>query len=62
MSPALTALAWLLSRPGVTAPIIGATKPEHLETAVQALELTLTDTEVAAMEAPYRPHPVRGHS
>ena len=62
VSPAQTALAWLASRPGVTAPIIGATKPEHLETAVQALELTLTDAEVAAMEAPYRPHPVRGHS
>ena len=62
VSPAQTALAWLASRPGVTAPIIGATKPEHLETAVQSLELTLTDAEVAAMEAPYRPHPVRGHA
>jgi aryl-alcohol dehydrogenase-like predicted oxidoreductase len=62
VSPAVTALAWLLSRPAITAPIIGATKPEHLETAVQALDVKLTDTEVAAMEAPYRPHPVRGHS
>jgi len=61
VSPAQTALAWLVSRPGVTAPIIGATRLEQLETAVQALELTLTDGEVAAMEAPYRPHPVRGH-
>ena len=62
VSPAVTALAWLLSRPAVTAPIIGATKPEHLETAVLALDLQLNDAEVAAMEAPYRPHPVRGHS
>ena len=62
VSPAVTALAWLLSRPAVTAPIIGATKPEHLETAVQALDVQLTDAEVAAMQAPYRPHPVRGHS
>ena len=62
VSPAVTALAWLLSRPAITAPIIGATKSEHLETAVQALDVKLTDAEVAAMEAPYRPHPVRGHS
>jgi aryl-alcohol dehydrogenase-like predicted oxidoreductase len=62
VSPAITALAWLLSRPAVTAPIIGATKPEHLETAVRALDVQLTEAEVAAMEAPYRPHPVRGHS
>jgi len=62
VSPAVTALAWLLSRRAVTAPIIGATKPEHLETAVQALDVQLTDGEIAAMEAPYRPHPVRGHS
>ena len=54
------ALAWLLSRPGVTAPIVGATKPEHLEGALRALDLVLTDEEVAALEAPYRPHPVRG--
>lgn len=62
VSPAVTALAWLLSRPPVTAPIVGATKPEHLETAVQALDLTLTDAEVVAMEVPYHPHPVRGHA
>ena len=62
VSPAQTALAWLLSRPAVTAPIIGATKPEHLETAVQALGIQLTDAEVATLEAPYRPHPVRGHA
>jgi 1-deoxyxylulose-5-phosphate synthase len=60
VTPAETALAWLLSRPGVTAPIIGATKLEHLETAVKALDLTLTPEEVAALEAPYQPHAVRG--
>ena len=62
VSPAVTALAWLLSRPAVTAPIIGATKPEHLEIAVQALDVQLTDAEIAAMEGPYCPHPVRGHA
>ncbi len=60
VSPAETALAWLLSRPGVTAPIVGATKMEHLETAVRAVELTLTPQEVEALEAPYQPHGVRG--
>jgi aryl-alcohol dehydrogenase-like predicted oxidoreductase len=60
VSPAETALAWLLSRPGVTAPIIGATRPEHLETAVKALDLALTEPEIQALEAPYQPHAVRG--
>jgi aryl-alcohol dehydrogenase-like predicted oxidoreductase len=55
------ALAWLLSRPGVVAPIIGATKLEHLDTALRALTLTLTAEEIVALEAPYRPHGVRGH-
>jgi aryl-alcohol dehydrogenase-like predicted oxidoreductase len=54
------ALAWLLSRPGVTAPIVGATKPEHLEAALRAVSLELTADEQAALEAPYRPHGVRG--
>jgi len=60
VSPAETALAWLLSRPAVTAPIIGATKVEHLETAVKSLDLTLAPEEIAALEAPYQPHAVRG--
>ena len=60
VSPAETALAWLLSRPGVTAPIVGATKLEHLETAVRALDLTLTPEEARALEQPYQPHAVRG--
>lgn len=58
--PAEVALAWLLSRPAVAAPIIGATKIEHLETAVAALDVKLTDEQIQAMEAPYRPHPVKG--
>jgi len=60
VSPAETALAWLLSRPGVTAPIIGATKMEHLEAAVRALDVTLSTDELSALELPYRPHAVRG--
>ena len=53
------ALAWLLSRPGVAAPIIGATKLSHLETAVRALDVQLTPDDVAELEAPYEPHAVR---
>jgi aryl-alcohol dehydrogenase-like predicted oxidoreductase len=58
--PAQVALAWLLAKPVVTAPIIGATKLEHLETAVRALEVKLSDEEIQRLESPYRPHPVRG--
>ncbi len=54
------ALAWLLSKPGVTAPIVGATKLAHLTSAIRALDLTLGEDEVRALEAPYRPHAVRG--
>ena len=57
---ARVALAWLLSKPVVTAPIFGATKLEHLENAVAALDLELSAEEVRQLEAPYRPHPVRG--
>ena len=60
MSPAQTALAWLLRQPGVTAPIVGATRLEHLDSAVQAVDLTLTADECAALTAPYQPHAVRG--
>ncbi|MGC9667320.1 aldo/keto reductase [Planosporangium sp. 12N6] len=62
VKPAQVALAWLLSRPGVTAPIIGATKLQHLEDALGALDVHLTDEEIKRLEAPYRPHPIRGHS
>jgi aryl-alcohol dehydrogenase-like predicted oxidoreductase len=58
---AQVALAWLLSKPGVTAPIVGSTKLSHLQDALAAEDLTLTDDEVAALEKPYVPHPVLGH-
>jgi 1-deoxyxylulose-5-phosphate synthase len=60
--PAHIALAWLLGRPGVTAPIVGATKIGHLDDAVAATEVTLTEAEITRLEAPYRPQPVQGHS
>jgi aryl-alcohol dehydrogenase-like predicted oxidoreductase len=60
--PAQVALAWLLSKPVVTAPIVGATKPHHLEDAVAALSLHLTPEEIASLEEPYTPHPVLGFS
>jgi len=56
------ALAWLLQKDGVTAPIVGATKMEHLEVAVESLGVTLSEEEVKALEAPYVPHPVSGFS
>ncbi len=59
---AQVALAWMLSKPFVTAPIIGATKPHHLEDAVAALSLRLTAEEIQYLEEPYRPHPVIAHS
>jgi 1-deoxyxylulose-5-phosphate synthase len=58
---ARVALAWLLQRPGVTAPIVGATKLGHLEDALAAEELTLSEAEVKRLEEPYVPHPVLGH-
>jgi aryl-alcohol dehydrogenase-like predicted oxidoreductase len=60
-SPARIALAWLLHKPGVTAPIVGATKLEHLQDALAAEQLKLTDDEIARLEEPYAPHPVLGH-
>jgi len=59
--PAQVALAWLLQKPGVTSPIVGATKLAHLEDAVAAEQLELTAEEVARLEEPYVPHPVLGH-
>jgi 1-deoxyxylulose-5-phosphate synthase len=59
---AQVALAWVLAQPGVTAPIIGASKMKHLEDAVAALDIRLSAEERAALEAPYRPHGVLGHS
>ena len=59
--PAQVALAWLLSRPGVTAPIVGATRLGHVGDALAAANLTLTDAEVSRLNEPYRPHRVLGH-
>ena len=59
---AQVALAWMLSKPLITAPIIGATKPHHLEDAVAALSVQLTPEEITYLEEAYRPHPVIGFS
>jgi aryl-alcohol dehydrogenase-like predicted oxidoreductase len=58
---AQVALAWLMHRPGVTAPIVGATKPGHLQDALAAEELELSEDEMRRLEEPYVPHPVLGH-
>jgi aryl-alcohol dehydrogenase (NADP+) len=55
------AIAWAASRPGITAPLIGASKAHHLPDAVAGIGLSLTPDEVALLEAPYRPRPVAGH-
>jgi aryl-alcohol dehydrogenase-like predicted oxidoreductase len=59
---AQVALAWLLHQPGVTAPIIGASKPHHLDDALAAVDVSLSAEECTELEAPYAPHPVLGHS
>jgi aryl-alcohol dehydrogenase (NADP+) len=59
---AQVALAWLLAKPGVTAPIVGATKPEHLADAVAAVDVELTADEIELLEKPYQPHNVLGFS
>jgi 1-deoxyxylulose-5-phosphate synthase len=59
---AQVALAWVLQQPGITAPIVGATRVEHLDDAIAALSLVLTPDETAALEAPYVPHAVVGHA
>jgi 1-deoxyxylulose-5-phosphate synthase len=60
--PAQIALAWLLHKPGVTAPIVGATKAQHVDDALAAEQLELSAEELARLEQPYVPHPVSGHS
>jgi aryl-alcohol dehydrogenase (NADP+) len=60
VSRAQVALAWLLSQPGVTSPIVGATKQRHLDDAVAAVDLQLTPEEIERLEEPYRPHAVSG--
>jgi aryl-alcohol dehydrogenase-like predicted oxidoreductase len=60
--PARVALAWLLGKPGVTAPIVGATRPGHLADAVAAVDVVLTGEEVSRLEAPYLPRLVTSYS
>jgi aryl-alcohol dehydrogenase (NADP+) len=61
VSNAALAYAWLLHQPGVSSPIIGASKPGQLEQALEALEIKLSDEELARLAASYQPHPVIGH-
>jgi len=56
------ALAWLLNKPHITAPIIGASRMQHLDEAIAALELKLTAEEIQQLEEPYELHPILGHS
>src|SRR5688500_13809394 len=60
VSGSQVALAWILSKPYVTAPIIGATKMNHLDQAIAALDIKLAEDEVRQLEEPYKPHPVLG--
>jgi 1-deoxyxylulose-5-phosphate synthase len=53
-------LAWILSKPGVSSPIIGASKMAHLDQALAALDVRLDESEIKALEEPYEPHPVLG--
>ena len=62
VAPASVALAWLLSKPAVTAPIVGTTKAAHIDAAVAATELELSSEEIARLEAPYKPHRILGHT
>ena len=61
LPPAQIALSWLLRQPGVTAPIVGASRMEHLEQAAASISVALSDEECRFLEEPYRPHAVRGH-
>lgn len=62
VAPAQIAMAWLLGKSRVTAPIIGASKPQHLSDALAALDIALEAAELAYLEEPYKPHPVLGHN
>lgn len=61
VAPVKVALAWLLAQPGVTSPIVGITKADHLTDAVAAFDLTLTDAEIGELGAGYLPHAIAGH-
>ena len=62
LPPAQVSLAWLLHQPAVVAPIVGATRPQHVADAVAAVEVRLSAQEIDRLEAPYQPHRVIGHS
>jgi|SRR5579884_1889905 len=62
VSNAQIALAWVLAQPGITAPIVGASKMQHLDDAIAALKIQLSGEELKALAEPYRPHPILGHS
>ena len=62
VSNAQIALAWILRQPGITAPIIGASKLQHLDEAVKALEIKLTEEDLKSLAEPYVPHAISGHS
>ncbi len=62
LPPAQVALAWMLHKPGITAPIVGATKLSHLDDAIAAVEVSLSPDEIKLLEQPYQPHPIRGHA
>lgn len=60
-TPAQIALAWMLHKPYVTAPIVGASKMPHLDQAIAALDIALSGDDIERLEAPYQPHPILGH-
>jgi len=62
VTPAQVACAWVLQSPGVTSPIIGATKPGHLKELIASVDLKLTPEEITEVEKPYKPHPILGHA
>jgi aryl-alcohol dehydrogenase (NADP+) len=62
LSNTQVALAWMLAKPGITAPIIGASKMHHLNEAISSLDVTLSDEEIKKLEEPYKPHVILGHS
>ena len=62
ITPSQVACAWILQAPGVSAPIIGATKINHLKEAISAVDVKLSSDEVKALQKPYRPHPILGHT
>jgi 1-deoxyxylulose-5-phosphate synthase len=59
--PARIALAWLLHKPAMTAPVVGASKAQHIEDAVGAVSIKLTAEEIKSLEEPYVPHAIVGH-